>query len=246
MSNNGKGMSMNIIRAESFPINEELAGVVPMACEAEQQVLTADIMSNGLREPVKLWRKQIVDGRCRQKACLLAGIPVDATELDDSLTEDEVRVYVKSVNTRRNLTHTQKTLTAAYEAMRPTGPTVVTAAKAWAVSKVLVHNAIYIINNQPDIATTLFNGGAVNIVSKYGKEVTTNKVSAVYAHLRRLAEDVKESTEHGWEANGYIKTQAGKDWYYDKVNSLGVRDVATQMMVAELANYKFSKNKKDV
>ena len=97
---------------EKFPINEEMAGIVPMASDKEQIALNDDIAANGLREPVVLWRKEIVDGRCRQKACIIAQRPIMAKELDDSLTEDEVRIFVKSVNTRRNLTATQKIISA--------------------------------------------------------------------------------------------------------------------------------------
>ena len=67
---------------EKFPINEEMAGIVPMASDKEQIALTDDIAANGLREPVVLWRKEIVDGRCRQKACNIAQRPIMAIQLN--------------------------------------------------------------------------------------------------------------------------------------------------------------------
>ena len=55
--------------SKALPIHE-YAGLVPMASEKEQVALTIDIKANGLREPILLWRGEVVDGRCRMKSCL--------------------------------------------------------------------------------------------------------------------------------------------------------------------------------
>ena len=56
MPNLNQGIHMLNIKllpvGETFPINQELAGLVPMSSEAEQASLTADIKANGLQEPV--------------------------------------------------------------------------------------------------------------------------------------------------------------------------------------------------
>ena len=50
---------------KTYPINEDLAGLVPMANEAEQLILKNEIKEeNGLLLPVVLWRGHNVDGRC--------------------------------------------------------------------------------------------------------------------------------------------------------------------------------------
>ena len=241
MPNLNQGIHMLNIKllpvGETLPINQELAGLVPMASEAEQASLTADIKANGLREPVVLWHGEIVDGRCRQLACTLAGKAIMAKELDDALTEAEVRIFVKSVNTRRNLTHTQKVMSACRESLRPNSDSIHKLAKAWGISKGLLDNARFIARSNPTIADALFNGDSVNVIDSTGKGVVTNKVSTVYAFLKRLSEAVTPVESNGWQEDTYITTQAGKDWYYSKVAT--IPDVHTRMLIAELANYKF-------
>ena len=45
-------------------------------------------------------------------------------------------------------------------------------------------------------------------------------------------------------ADTYIKTQAGKEWYYEQVSSLGLNSEPMRLkeFLAELANYKFTTN----
>ena len=224
----------------TLPVNEELAGLVPMASEAEQSALTEDIKANGLKEPVVLWHGEIIDGRCRQIACTVAGKPLMARELDDTLTEEEVRIFVKSVNTRRNLTHTQKVMSACRESLRPNSNSVISIAKAWGISKALLDNARYIAKEHPEFVQPLFNGKTVNIINANGDTTVSNKISAIYAYIKRTEEKVKEDTQHGWSEDSYIKTQAGKDWYYSQVQQAETLGEAKyKMLVAELANYKF-------
>ncbi len=222
-----------------LPINQELAGLVPMMVEAEQAALTRSIKDTQLDEPITLWRGEIIDGRCRQLACLTAGKPMfsrDKTE--DYPTEAEARVFVKSVNTRRNLTHTQKVMTACKESLEPTSKSIKATAMSWSVSEVLVKNARYITKNYPQYVEPLFNGKAVNIIDSNGREVQTVKVSAVYAHVKRLDQVVVTTPEeHGWDANAYIVSQQGKDWYYSQTALIS--DISTKQLIAELANYKF-------
>lgn len=227
-----------------FPINHKLAGLVPMASEAEQAVLMADIAQHEQREPIVLWRGEVVDGRCRQLALVTLGKHIMYRELDSGLTEDEVRVYVKSVNTRRNLTNTQKTMSACKESLRD-GETrsVDVIAKSWGIGRELLNNARYIAKNHPDIADKLFNGKAVEVIDADGKAKVTNKITTIYSYLRKLDEGAEEDASYGWREDTYIKTQAGKEWYYSMVNSLGkvqANDVRVKMMLAELANYKFN------
>jgi hypothetical protein len=234
-------MTMNITLlpvGESLPINHALAGLVPMASEAEQASLTADIKINGLREPVVLWRGEIVDGRCRQKACLLADKAIMAKSLDDDLSEADVRIFVKSINTRRNLTMTQKIMSACKDSFRPESPSVVAIAKSWGIGRDILNNARYLYKHNPEVIEPLFNGHSIEITDTNGKTITTNKVSAVYAYSRRIMESVVNDDTFGWKEDSYISTQAGKDWYYSTVAT--ITDMHTRMLIAELANYKFA------
>lgn len=224
-----------------FPINEALAGLVPMATEVEQAVLTADIRDNEQRDPIVLWHGEVVDGRCRQRALTTLGKHILYRELDNRLTEDEVRVFVKSVNTRRNLTATQKVMTACRESMRE-GNTkkLVDIAKAWGISEGLLKNARYIAKVRPEFVGPLFDGKTVKITNQHGYEVETFKVSAVYAFIKKTEEAVVEDTQHAWQEDTYIKAQAGKEWYYEQVRLLELVGLnKAKQLIAELANYKF-------
>ena len=234
-------MKIRDIKDGPFEIHD-LAALVPMATEVEQIALTEDIKENGQRDAIVLWRGKVVDGRCRQKALVTLGRHIMYKELDDSLTEDEVAIFVKSVNTRRNLTITQKAMSAAKSKLegrdKRANPII---AKSWTIGLELFKNAKYIWEHNKSMAQDLFDGKAVNIIDAKGNATTSSKVTAVYAYLRRLAEAVAEVEEetYGWDANSYIKTQAGKEWFYATIQSIKDKDIDVNMLIAELANYKF-------
>lgn len=226
----------------AFPVNEKLAGLVPMASDAEQAVLTADIRDNEQRDPIVLWRGEVVDGRCRQKALTTLGKHILYKELDDALTEDDIKIFVKSVNTRRNLTPTQKVMVACRESLHPSSTKALALiAKSWGISKEILVNARFIAKEKPEWEEVLFNGGSVEVIDANGKAKLTNKVTTIYAYLKKLSEAVQEDTQHAWKADAYIKTQAGKEWYYAAVERLGIKpeQVELRSYMAELTNYKF-------
>jgi hypothetical protein len=144
----------------AFLVNAELAGIVPMALPTEQAVLTAHIQENGQKEPVVLWNGAIVDGRCRQTALVTLGRHILYRELDSSLTEEEVKIFVKAVNTRRNLTMSQKIASACkeYVANKKT-VTMKKTAMSWGIGEVTLKNAVWIYKQEPSMIDTIFNGG---------------------------------------------------------------------------------------
>lgn len=240
-----QGILTRLSKDGYFEVNDELAGIVPMASSSEQAALASDIYENGQREPIVLWHGEVVDGRCRMKALKANSMNTMYKELDDELTEEEVKIFVKSVNTRRNLTTTQKVMIAAFESMKSNSKSVAVIAKSWGLGKGSVDNARYIIKQDEKIANALFDGKSVEIVNKKGEEVTSNKVTAVYAYLKKLEENVvPPEDEHAWSANGYIKTQLGREWFYSEMRRLKLKEnVEAQKVLAELANYKFIETK---
>ncbi len=224
---------------------DTLAGLVPMAIPAEQASLTDDININGQREAITLWRNKVVDGRCRQLALVTLGNrDIKYRELNSELTADEVATYVKSVNTRRNLTLTQKTITAAKQSIAGTSGSIHTIAKAWAISTRAIDNAKYIAKYAPEFIEPLFNGKSVTVMvqAKFGaaKSVVTTKVSVIAKAVKHAIEAKKlivDSTQSvEWNADSMIKTEAGKKWYAEKIEDSKLNPV--QYMI-ELANHKF-------
>ena len=225
----------------------EFAALVPMASLNEQALLNKDILENGLKEPVVLWNDRIVDGRCRQIACKLADEKIRYKELDSNLSEHEVKSFVKSVNTRRNLTTTQKIMIACRQKLDlSTNGTIKNIAESWGISVGILNNALYIAKNRPEFIQALFDGKSVEIINQDGKEILSTKVTAIFAYLKRNEEDANINNEHAWKEDSYIATQIGKEWYYEKISELKLtkKDIQVKMMIAELANYKFTKENK--
>lgn len=224
-----------------YPVHE-LANIVAMASEKEQLALTEDIRENGQTEAAVLWKGKLVDGRCRQLACETLEIDLKIRTLDSSLTEEEVSKIVKSLNTRRNLTMTQK-IASAYKQQLSTHETNGSVSRQWAISDRSLKNFKYVAKHRPELVDTLFDGRSVVVMdSEKGYEVTTNKVSTLSRVIKKnleygkVAEDLSESIE--FSAEGVIKTEMGKAWYYSIVTRKNL-DVETKMYMVELANYKF-------
>lgn len=232
-------IKVRLLKDGPFEVNEELAGLVPLANIAEQSALTQDIADNGQKEPIVLWQGKVIDGRCRQKALMTIEHHIMYKELDDTLTEEDVRIYVKSVNTRRNLTHTQKVMSAVRDSLRPGSGPKHNIAKAWSISKGLLDNGRFIARERPEFIEPLFNGESVYITNAEGNEVTSDKVSTIYASIKRDMESAVEDNSHAWSEKSAIKTQKGKEWYYEFVKKNKITDIPTRMAIAELANYKY-------
>jgi len=237
---------------KTYPINEEMAGLVPMALEVEQIALTEDIKENGLREPIVLWRGEIVDGRCRQKACVAVGQSIHVKELDSNLSKEDVRGIVKSLNTRRNLTITQKVISACKQTLNPNHTlSIEKTAQSWGISKRLLDNARYISKHRPELIEPLFGGESVAIVDKHGRHIDSNKVSAVYAWAKRWNESNQgvniQEQDYGFEINSLVKTQHGKEWLSEAIEFAGAKNNPIVIMyLMDLANLKFSMPEENV
>lgn len=231
--------SIRLAEDGPFPVNEKLAGVVPMALPFEQTALTVDIDTNGQMEPVVLWQGAVVDGRCRQQALTALGKDIIYRELDPEMTEEEVKVFVKAVNTRRNLTASQKVAVACKQYFEDKGNlTISQVAKSWGVGEMTLKNALWIYKQDPAVIETIFDGGTVAITDRQGKPIQSNKVTSIYAFMRKKAETVVVH-DKGWQPGSFIKTQAGKDWYYEQLGYIGESTPHVRLLVAELANFKF-------
>jgi hypothetical protein len=88
------------------------AELFPLMSAAEQEALTADIKANGLRQPIVLYQKQILDGRNRAASCKEAG--VDHVYVDFEGDDVAALAFVLSLNAaRRNLAAGQRAIVAA-------------------------------------------------------------------------------------------------------------------------------------
>ena len=85
--------------------------IFPAMGEAEFQELKADIAKNGLRQPILVYRNQVIDGRERMRACTELGIEPQYKAVD--VTEKTVAEYIVSMNLkRRHLNDSQRAMVA--------------------------------------------------------------------------------------------------------------------------------------
>ena len=89
-----------------------IANLFPMMDDEGLAELAADIKAKGLKEQVKLWRGQIIDGRNRYRACKIAKVEPIFKEM--KFADDEAALdYVVSRNLkRRHMSAPQRSITA--------------------------------------------------------------------------------------------------------------------------------------
>jgi ParB-like chromosome segregation protein Spo0J len=102
-----------------------LADIFPPLDEDGLRALAEDIRANGLREPIVLYEGAILDGRCRYRACEIAGVVADTV---DYAGTDPVAFVVSKNLRRRHLTESQRAMVAALLAELPRGANQHTAA----------------------------------------------------------------------------------------------------------------------
>ncbi len=168
------------------------ASLVPLPSKEEQQALVDDIRINGQQVPISLYRGKIVDGRSRQNACITLMRPVAAKELPNNMSITEVESFVKSVNTRRNLTRVQKVITAFKSSQKETNPNYAAHARSWGLSKQELYNAKFIAENRPEYIDILFNGGKIEYVDDTGNIKKGTSLFPIRKSIERL---VKNTTE---------------------------------------------------
>lgn len=232
---------------KTYPINE-LANIVAMANEAEQLALTKDIANNGQEDPIVLWRGEIVDGRCRQLACISLDLELKTRELADNLSRDEVAAIVKSLNTRRNLTTTQKVVSAYKQQLR-TGEINTTIAEQWAISLGSLKNCKYLAAKQPELIEPLFSGKSVKVYSTtQQKEITTNRINTIAKILRDNKNsgstiDTTFEKQIKYSVDELPLSSLMYDWYgtklaeYKRLTPEG-KEMMLKALLFELAKYK--------
>lgn len=89
-------------------INERFRTVAPPLSDNEYELLKADILEHGCRDPLVTWNGFIVDGHHRYKICSEYGIPFESVEMNFS-GEDEALIWIaRNQLGRRNLNAFQR------------------------------------------------------------------------------------------------------------------------------------------
>jgi ParB-like chromosome segregation protein Spo0J len=77
-----------------------IADMFPLLKDAEFDELAEDILKHGLREPISLFERKIIDGRNRERACIKAGVEPRYRSIKFD-NHDAAAAYVISKNIRR-------------------------------------------------------------------------------------------------------------------------------------------------
>jgi hypothetical protein len=95
---------------DKLPVGHRLANIFPMMDDDAIDALARDIKENGLREKIVRYEGQVLDGRCRERACRIAGVEPRYKEYSG----DDPLAFVISRNLhRRHLNDSQRALVAA-------------------------------------------------------------------------------------------------------------------------------------
>jgi hypothetical protein len=183
------------------------ASLVPLASEAEQIALMEDIKANGQQQPIALYRGKIVDGRCRQNACIELGISVDAKELPNNMSIQEVEKFVKSINTRRNLTRVQKVAASFKQMEKNNVKNDSLAAKQWGITRQEISNFRFISNHRPEYVDILFNGGAIEYVDPASGKI--KKGTSLYPIRKSIEAIINETEENQTITTGNVDMAKG-------------------------------------
>lgn len=98
--------------------NHEIAEQFPHMTPEELADLAKDIVKNGLLMPIILYEGKVLDGRHRNRACDLAGVPPRYEEFTGS---DPVAFVISVNERRRHMTTSQRAMVAAGLANLPVG-----------------------------------------------------------------------------------------------------------------------------
>jgi ParB-like chromosome segregation protein Spo0J len=140
------------------------ATLFPLLADDELRELAEDIRRYGLREPVTLWRGQLLDGRNRVRACALAGVPPASVEWDGP---DPVAWVVSKTLRRRHLDASQRAMLAArlraLPDTAPSGRTAEAAGRMLGVSRRSVEHASRVLaGGDPRLADAV-SGGSCSV-----------------------------------------------------------------------------------
>lgn len=171
------------IRRPSDLASHPLADLFPLIGGDEFEALTADIREHGLRVPIVLYERQVLDGRNRLRACEAARVEPRFEEFTG--TADEALAFVVSMNlARRHLTTPQRAALAlkilpmererarrrmeagvadppqdvAEGAASPTGEATELAGARVGVSKETVRQAARVAEQAPDVIEAMASG----------------------------------------------------------------------------------------
>jgi len=138
----------------------------------------------------------------------------------------EVIQQVKSLNTRRNLTKTQKALVAARQYFTDTSCEQKSIYESWGVSKPDFAAAKYLIVNRLGFADLLFGGKKVPLGNGRDSSSVRTVADFIKAETENLRATMPNVVPVMDDPGSTIKTQAGRESYANAIKAIGQGDHA--------------------
>lgn len=165
-----------------------IADIFPRMSAAEYAALRDDIQKNGQREPIWVWKGQIIDGRHRAQACEELGIEPAAREYDGE--ESTLVAFVVSLNLhRRHLDESQRAMVFARLATLPKGANQHTAIAAPTQAQAAKLLNISVDSGQR--ARRVLDQGAPELVAAVDRgEVSVSAAASVASLPQEIQQDI--------------------------------------------------------
>lgn len=215
----------------------------PLHNELEYEATKESIRRLGQLDPILMLDGICIDGRHRVSIAKELGIPVKCIDVDPSLsTEQLIAMCNKNVMSGRDYDSPQKAI-QALKLVNEYGLKIVTAAKMMKIDRQLVSYAATIKGyNRNDILETLMESKK-NKIQLANMERPSRSLELLAKYVKTLNEEttviVDDSERIQWSAEAYIKTEQGKAWYYEQLESIDYNKIRLNMLLAEMANMKF-------
>lgn len=212
----------------------------PEHTEEKYEQVKALVIAMGQQKPILMLDGKCIDGRHRTRIASELGIDVLCVDVNpDTKPKDLILLANLDSMGSRDYTNSQKAINA-YKLATSYGYSQKEAAKLCGTKP----NAVTFVSTLikmgfEDVIEVLENGGKVKLsnmeTSSTSLEYITKMAKTLHEETR-VVEDTSERIQFSPDA--YIKTEKGKKWYYNMVNTRYL-DTEVRQLLAELANYKF-------
>ena len=215
----------------------------PLQSELEYKATLDNIARVGQRDPILMLNGVCVDGRHRTKIAIELGIPVKCVDVDGSSIEEIIVLCNQNTMSGRDYDNSQKAI-QALRLVTEYNMTAVEAARLMKVDKRMVSYAATIRGfNREDVLDTLLESKD-NKVKLAAMERPSRSLELLAKFVKAEVEEksivVDDSERIQWKADGYLKTESAKAWYYAALEDIKLMgEVRMQMLLAEMANMKF-------
>ena len=214
----------------------------PMHTEEEYNATKENIRRVGQLDPILMLNGVCIDGRHRTKICKELGHTVKCIDIDPELSDQEIIIMCnKNTMSGRDFDSTQKAI-QALALVNKHGITITDSAIFMKIGRKHVSYASSIKGyGRQDILDALMN--RENKVQLDNMSLPSRSLEVICKNLKALTEKeivVDNSERVEWQAEGHIKTEAGKVAYYEMSNAIEMFDkVRIQMWLVELVNLKY-------